>query len=69
MQMGSSPIENMDNIKQAQTEMGNNYKDGATGVVVSGLIWLISSFGAYNYTPKQAVWTLLIGVRLFILSA
>lgn len=61
LQTDSTPIENMDNIKQAQSEMSHNYKYGATGVVVSGLMWLISSFVAYNYTPKQAVWTLLIG--------
>lgn len=54
-------IKDFNNVKLAQTEMRNNHLLGATGIVVSGLMWLISSFVAYNYSAKQAVWTLLIG--------
>jgi hypothetical protein len=64
LQADNTPIENMDSIKQAQTEMNKNYKYGATGIVVSGLMWLMSSFVAYNYSAKQAVWALLIGGML-----
>jgi hypothetical protein len=53
--------EEMENMKQAQLEMRNNYIWGATGIVVSGFMWLLSGLVAYNYSPKQAVWTLLIG--------
>lgn len=50
-----------ENVKLAQTEMRNNYMNGGTGMLVSGFMWLISSFFAYNYSAKQAVWALLIG--------
>lgn len=57
----TTQIENIDTVKLAQTEMRNNHMYGATGIVVSGLIWLTSSLVAYNYSSRQAVWTLLIG--------
>jgi hypothetical protein len=46
---------------QEQLEMKSNHLGGATGVVVSGIAWLISAFVAYNYSSKEAIWTLLIG--------
>jgi hypothetical protein len=64
LQADNTPMENMDSIEQAQTEMSKNYKYGATGIVVSGFMWLISSFVAYNYSAKQAVWALLVGGML-----
>lgn len=51
----------MQNIKEAQLDMRNTHLNGATGIVVSGLVWLVSSFVAYYYTPNQAIWSLLIG--------
>jgi hypothetical protein len=51
----------MENIKQAQLEMRNNHKGGATGIIVSGLTWLLTAFVAYNNSSRYAVWTLLIG--------
>lgn len=60
-QTDTTQIENIDTVKLAQTEMRNNHMYGATGIVVSGLIWLTSSLVAFNYSSRQAVWTLLIG--------
>lgn len=57
-------IENIDNVKVAQTEMRNNHMNGTTGIIVSGLIWLTSSFVASSYSSKQAVWALLVGGAL-----
>ena len=57
----TTQIENIDTVKLAQTEMRNNHMYGATGIVVSGLIWLTSSLVAFNYSSRQAVWALLIG--------
>ena len=60
-QKETTHIENIDTTKLAQAEMRNNHMNGATGIVVSGLVWLTSSFVAFNYSSKQAVWALLIG--------
>jgi drug/metabolite transporter (DMT)-like permease len=60
----SKQIEDIDNIKQAQTEMRNHHMSGATGIIVSGFVWLVTSFVAYSYSPENAVWTLLIGGAL-----
>ncbi|HSD09082.1 DUF7010 family protein [Flavobacterium sp.] len=57
-------IENINNVKVAQTEMRNNHMNGTTGIIVSGLIWLTSGFVASSYSSKQAVWTLLVGGAL-----
>jgi drug/metabolite transporter (DMT)-like permease len=54
----------MENIKQAQLEMRNNYKCGATGILISAFMWLVSAFVANQYAPKQAIWILLIGGML-----
>ena len=54
----------MENIKEAQLEMRNKHMYGATGVVVSGLMWLLSGLVAYNDSPTHAVWTLLVGGAL-----
>lgn len=44
----------MENIKQSQLEMARNHNHGATGVVVSGVMWLMAGLVAYG-SPKQAV--------------
>lgn len=54
-------IKEIDTFKQAQTDMCKGYANGSTGVIVSGLIWLISAAISYQYSARQAVWTLLIG--------
>ena len=57
----SEPINETDTFKQAQTDMCIGYANGSIGIIVSGFIWLISAFISYQYSPKQAIWTLLIG--------
>ncbi|SDM43515.1 hypothetical protein SAMN05421813_11235 [Daejeonella rubra] len=50
-----------DTFRQAQTDMCKGYANGSIGIIVSGLIWLISAIISFQYSDKQAVWTLLIG--------
>ncbi|RYE56453.1 MAG: hypothetical protein EOP48_07990 [Sphingobacteriales bacterium] len=57
----NDPIVETDTIAKAQTDMRKGYADGSIGIIVSGFIWLISAFISYLYSPKQAIWTLLIG--------
>ena len=54
----------MENIKQAQLEMRTNYLNGSTGVLVSGVVWLISGIFAYSISSTKAIWVLLIGGAL-----
>jgi len=55
------PINKTDTFTKAQTDMRKGYANGSIGIIVSGLIWLISATISYQQSPKQAVWTLLIG--------
>lgn len=48
-------------VKAAQADLRNGYANGSVGVIVSGIMWLISAFVAYQFSGKHAVWTLLIG--------
>jgi hypothetical protein len=57
----SEPINKTDSFTQAQKDMCKGYANGSIGIIVSGFIWLISAFISYQYSPKQAIWTLLIG--------
>ena len=54
----------VDSIKAAQAAMRSQYLNGATGVLVSGLVWLTTSFVVYRYSTQQAVWALLVGGAL-----
>ncbi len=54
----------IDSITEAQTAMRIEYRNGATGVFVSGIIWLITAGVIYNSSTKQAIWTLLVGGAL-----
>lgn len=54
-------INKTDTISQAQTDMRKGYANGSVGIIVSGIVWLISAIVTYQYSAKQAVWTLLIG--------
>ena len=54
-------IDKTGSISDAQKDMCKSYANGSIGIIVSWLIWLISAFVAYQNTPKQAIWTLLIG--------
>ncbi|GAB4042569.1 DUF7010 family protein [Spirosoma jeollabukense] len=51
----------IDSIKAAQSDMRAAYRNGATGVLISGLVWLATGFVFYNFSAKQAIWALLIG--------
>jgi len=57
----NSPLNKTDTFEHAQTDMCKGYASGSIGVIVSGLIWLISATICYHYSAKQAVWALLIG--------
>lgn len=57
----NDPINKIDPFRQAQTDMRQGYANGSIGIIVSGLIWLISAIITYQYSAKQAVWVLLIG--------
>jgi hypothetical protein len=58
------PINSTNTLVQAQTDMCRGYANGSIGIIVSGLIWLISATVTYQYSAKQAIWTLLIGGML-----
>lgn len=57
----NNPINMTDTFKQAQTDMRKGYANGSIGIIVSGLIWLLSATISYQYSAKQAAWMLLIG--------
>lgn len=54
----------MENIKDAQNEMSKNYANGSTGIIISGIVWLISALIIVFASPKLGVWSLLIGGAL-----
>lgn len=54
-------INSIDTISQAQADMSKGYANGAAGMIVSGLIWLIAATVSFKFSDKQAVRTLLIG--------
>jgi hypothetical protein len=47
-----------------QAEMGYAHRDGAPGILVSGLVWLCAALVCHLVGIKQGVWTLLIGGAL-----
>lgn len=51
-------------IEDAQLDMRVAYSNGYSGVIVSGLVWLVAGLVALYTSPQQAVWTLLIGGAL-----
>ena len=58
------PINEIDTISQSQKDMCQAYGNDSIGIIVSGLMWLTSSIGAFQFSPKQAVWVLLVGGML-----
>lgn len=46
---------------QAQADMRDGYFNGAPGVLVSGVVWLIAGVVAVMAQPRIAVWALLAG--------
>lgn len=57
----NDPINTTNTLAQAQTDMCKGYANGSIGIIVSGLIWLISAAVAYQYSANTAVWSFLIG--------
>jgi hypothetical protein len=51
-------------IQHAQHDMRIGYSHGYAGVIVSGIAWGIAGLAAIYFSPKQAVWTLLVGGML-----
>jgi hypothetical protein len=54
-------VNDMQNIQHAQHDMRISHLHGFSGVLVSGVVWLIAGLVAIYASPKQAVLTLLIG--------
>lgn len=44
--------------------MSSAYRNGATGVLVSGLVWLTTAGVIYRFSTYQAIWALLVGGAL-----
>ena len=55
---------NLTLTEQQQQEMRHAHYDGAPGVLVSGLIWIVAALICYQLGIKQGVWTLLVGGAL-----
>lgn len=51
----------MSTLPEFQSEMRRAYLWGSTGIVTSGVVWLVAALVAYLRDPHQAVWTLFIG--------
>ncbi|AUD07626.1 hypothetical protein CWM47_37135 [Spirosoma pollinicola] len=54
----------MDSITAAQTNLRSTYRNGATGVLVSGIVWLTAAGVIYYFSTKQGIWALLVGGAL-----
>ena len=50
--------------EEQQNEMCHAYYNGAPGVLVSGLVWIVAALVCYQLGVNKAVWTLLIGGAL-----
>lgn len=48
-------------FSQAQADMRDGYGNGAPGVLVSGVVWLMAGVVAVMAQPRTAVWALLAG--------
>ncbi|WP_228439874.1 DUF7010 family protein [Chryseobacterium phocaeense] len=61
---------NMGSLQDSQRDMKTGYAYGSTGVLVSGIIWVISGLIVNFYSPQKGIWALLIGgAMIFPLSA
>lgn len=54
-------VQEIQHLKTAQQDMRVAYLHGYPGVVVSGVVWLVSALVALYVSPDKAVWTLLVG--------
>jgi hypothetical protein len=57
-------MKNSVTIEDAQSDMRIGYANGSFGVIISGIIWLISASISYYFSANTAIWTLLIGGAL-----
>jgi hypothetical protein len=51
-------------LAQVQADMRSGYMDGAPGVLVSGVVWLVAAVVASVSSPRTAVWVLVAGGTL-----
>jgi hypothetical protein len=56
----------MQTLAEFQADMRRGYLWGATGIITSGMVWLIAAAVAYAYPPHYAVWTLFIGASFIV---
>ena len=54
-------LQELKHLEIAQQDMRVAYLHGYPGVVISGMVWLVSAFVALNVSPEKAVWALLVG--------
>lgn len=54
-------VNKLQTIEEAQLDMRVAYNHGYSGVIVSGAVWLVAGLVAIYGSPRQAIWTLLIG--------
>ena len=57
----NNEVNRMDTLSQAQEDMSTSYANGSIGIIISGLIWLTSAIVSFQFSAKEAIWTLLIG--------
>ncbi|WP_242928631.1 DUF7010 family protein [Pontibacter vulgaris] len=60
-QVTKGTVEDLQHLQNAQRNMRDAYQNGYPGVVVSGMVWLVSALVAIYVSPNKAVFTLLIG--------
>lgn len=58
----------MQNLAEAQHDMRDGYANGAIGIIVSGIVWSLSSLSIHFYSSSKGIWTLIIG-GMFIFPA
>lgn len=56
----------MDRLQDARDDMRNGYGNGATGVFISGIAWLISSLIVNLHTAQKGIRALIIIGGMFI---
>lgn len=56
----------MNNIQQAQQDMRTAYGFGSTGILSSGLVWLISAIAVNQFNTNTGIWTLIIGGMMIV---
>lgn len=54
----------IESITDAQTHMRDQFRNGATGVLVSGIVWLTTAGVIDNFSTQQGIWALLVGGAL-----